>query len=942
MKPVREPVQTYNRPAVMVGLAVTLAMLAAQYLGWLEPLERQSLDLRTTYAWIRPRPMSDQICHVDIDDGAIQSVGRWPWHRSALADVAHELRAAGARTIAWDLILSDPEEPQMVLADLAGPTSGSIPGSADHDESGGESVYVPLDHDALFAESLEIPAGQIDGRSILSARPTQGKELHEQWRLGTGPAEFDRLMRVLGENIQIDPDEATIMAGLRGLRLVLFKRNDLTFKSIAAWHRVRELASAPERDHPLTREEFFHAVTPRASEVQGDFPERKLLEQAWDQHLAWTSLRASLLKVSSSSRSFAEAPLPRFAQRASAVGFVPRNEHPDGVVREIPPVWEVPGGGAVQLGVLAATLQLGLSASDISIDGDRLRVGERSIPLREGNIWITWPRPINRAHGAFGLIRQDATQPDTAGHFSIATLVGLAEMRRDQRRHERVYAELTHQYSGGEGPPPTYDEMDRAAIATVREFVEFALAPPADDEPDEPLSAEEEDELRWMKSWRELDKQIPMGREAIADAALQIRTLVEGRLVMVGWTSTAAVADFLPTPIDPLTPGDVVHAAIANMVLSGWSLRFAPAWSSFALIAAMGIGCTLVAARLSPARSTMVALTALLIYALVISFGLHGGLSVAVAMVGPMMSGAGAWVGCTVIEAVLFQRDRMRITRQFKARVSGQLVDYLVDNPESVTMTGEQREMTVMFADLAGFTHIAETLGGQRTVATLNRYLSAMTTLLIEEGAYLNKFLGDGFMAFWSAFAIDPHQATRACIAALHCQKAVERLNDDPDYRDIPRLSLRVGISTGRVVVGDCGAPPQLNDYTVIGDAVNLAARLESANKQFGTRILVDARTREQLSDATVLLRPIGCVAVVGQKQSYDLYEILPEDTPGGLIDMTAKAVEAFKGGDLERSAEAWREMHERFPGDKLSKFYLGAIAAVDSDFDGVLRLQEK
>jgi class 3 adenylate cyclase len=255
-------------------------------------------------------------------------------------------------------------------------------------------------------------------------------------------------------------------------------------------------------------------------------------------------------------------------------------------------------------------------------------------------------------------------------------------------------------------------------------------------------------------------------------------------------------------------------------------------------------------------------------------------------------------------------------------------------------MSGEEREVTVLFGDLAGFTKISESLGGAMTVATLNRYMKTLAGALVEHGAYLNKFLGDGVMAFWSAFTPDVGQAAHACRAAVACQDMVARLNAQPAAKGVPALGLRIGVATGRVVVGDCGAPPALNDYTVIGDAVNLASRLESASKQFGTSNLIDARTREQLGPNDVAVRPIGLVVVVGQTRPVNVFEVLPCDGQDELIALSAGVVETFARRDRDACGKALEAFAARFGETPFVETYREALG--EADLDGVLRLKEK
>ncbi|MHC4505362.1 MAG: adenylate/guanylate cyclase domain-containing protein, partial [Planctomycetota bacterium] len=308
----------------------------------------------------------------------------------------------------------------------------------------------------------------------------------------------------------------------------------------------------------------------------------------------------------------------------------------------------------------------------------------------------------------------------------------------------------------------------------------------------------------------------------------------------------------------------------------------------------------------------------------------------------PVAAGAGSWGACTTLGAVLFQRDRSRITRRFKTRVSAQLVDYLLENPRALSMAGEQREVTVMFLDLAGFTALVESADEHSVIRALNRCMGEFTDCITRHEGYVNKFLGDGLMAFWSAFREDEQQATRACASGLECRRAMARLSASDEFADLPAMSVRVGIATGLAIVGDCGAPPRLNDYTVIGNDVNLASRLDSVNKQFGTGVLITQNTRRLTDPGAFRTRPIGKLIVVGQTAPVMVHELLEPDADERLIELTTEAVEAFGAGDLEASARAWRRMVEVFGPSRLARFYLDAIDDPASVVDGALRLREK
>ena len=288
------------------------------------------------------------------------------------------------------------------------------------------------------------------------------------------------------------------------------------------------------------------------------------------------------------------------------------------------------------------------------------------------------------------------------------------------------------------------------------------------------------------------------------------------------------------------------------------------------------------------------------------------------------------------------QREKLRIQKQFHARVSPQLVDMLAENPKALSMEGTERVTTILFGDLAGFTSISEKLGGPDVVRTLNLYMGAMTRELTAKNAYVNKFLGDGLLAFWSAFVPEPRQCELAVAGAMACQRLVKEIGQRPERAGLPPITLRLGIATGKVVIGDCGAPPDLNDYTVIGDAVNLAARLESANKQFGTSILVDGTTAEAARAAGLPVCSLGRVVVVGQSVAVDLHEVCLDGDAQERIRVTERAVQCFARGEWPAARAAFDELQARFGGSKTANAFREAMDDPADRRDGVLRLRAK
>ncbi len=200
-------------------------------------------------------------------------------------------------------------------------------------------------------------------------------------------------------------------------------------------------------------------------------------------------------------------------------------------------------------------------------------------------------------------------------------------------------------------------------------------------------------------------------------------------------------------------------------------------------------------------------------------------------MIDPALATVGAGGVVLLHRLVGEQRARQHTERRFRSYVAPAVVDLLVADDRRDVLVPRETELTVLFADIVGFTRIAERLGPEATGAWLNGVMSALTTTLHEHGATLDKYLGDGLMAFWNAPLEDPTHARSGCRSAIALLGAAERIED---------VGLRVGVATGRGMVGDFGDPPRRSSYTVIGDVANIASRLEQGNRALGTSVLVN------------------------------------------------------------------------------------------------------
>jgi class 3 adenylate cyclase/CHASE2 domain-containing sensor protein len=905
-------VSIFKGTAFVTGMLATLAVWLASALGAFDRLELRSEDSRFQSPMRRKEPLSDQIALVAIDDGALASIGRWPWPRTLLASAMDELARAGARTVALDLLLSEPD---------------SANAGAD---------------DALAGALATTTARGASLRGVVGVSTEEDERLKGPWRLPGADRELKALLDVLGAAIDIDPADAAAKAELSTARRESFLSQPIRFKQMAAWRVLRQMMA---KGSMPTMDDFLLVLTSGRPNL-GSFDARVAVEEIFERARAWDVLRPRLgtpvagaardiFAEVSGAESFAIEPaVPALAAAAAGVGVVTSDGYDeDGAKRRSKALWPVPGGRCAQFGLASAATHLGLPPDSIVQEQSRIAVGEVELPARAGTMLLDWPSSTFESFADF--TEDPSVRRPT---ISIAALISLSRQREVlagiERERDgalaRVMAQMQVDSRATTDPEVRASEAERLSDLRMDDGIPQAVEP---------------DVARFL----ELEESASDGAARLAEASQRLRAMVGDRLVFVGWIASGALADQVTTPYGPRTPGVFVHAVAADMVIARHARSVAPDWVSPAAIAALGIAASFAAALLGGFWSFVVVAGLVALWWFGAARLAFDDWRVMVPLVAPASSPLVAWAASTAAVAVSNARDRARITRQFAARVSPQLVERLASDPDALSMSGEEREITVVFGDLAGFTSIAESLGGPGVVATLNLYLGRLADELVNRGAYVNKFLGDGFMAFWSAFGTEPEQERLAAESAAACQSAVEELGSKVEP-GAPRISLRIGIATGMAVVGDCGAPPRLNDYTAIGDVVNLSARLESANKQFGTKVLMDGATRAGIDRIAARtpgasvprMRYLGQIVVVGQSRPIDLYEVVDASAESAWIADTERAVTAFRARDLAASRSLWIEFESKWGASKLSQAYLAAIDAGDGSEDGVLRLRAK
>jgi len=278
---------------------------------------------------------------------------------------------------------------------------------------------------------------------------------------------------------------------------------------------------------------------------------------------------------------------------------------------------------------------------------------------------------------------------------------------------------------------------------------------------------------------------------------------------------------------------------------------------------------------------------------------------------------------CGILGFLLEGRQKRYLKKAFSHYVSPSIVDKLLEHPEQLKLGGESRVLSIFFSDIEGFTSLSEILEPERLIEMLHEYLERLSTLILEHDGTIDKYEGDAIIAFWNAPVDTPQHETLAVKAALACQEALKTLN--PHFKKTYGVTLhtRIGIHTGKVIVGNLGSAKHF-DYSFIGDAGNLAARLEGVNKVFGTDILVSQTTYENVKDG--VFRHIGTIKVVGRTQALNVYQPLARDYNDKHIRCFEEALRFFEAMEYEKAKERFESIHEQ---DCVAAHYLTIISDI-------------
>jgi len=389
------------------------------------------------------------------------------------------------------------------------------------------------------------------------------------------------------------------------------------------------------------------------------------------------------------------------------------------------------------------------------------------------------------------------------------------------------------------------------------------------------------------------------------------------KLVLIG-TSAVGLLDLKTTPIDPVMPGVEVHAQVLESALTRVVLSQPNYGIVVELCAAIVLGLLVIAFAPLFGPISLVAVGGLFASLLVgTAWYFYSQHRLLIDFTYPLLSTTAIYLTLIFSSFVREQAQRRQIRSAFSQYLSPALVEQLAQSPEKLVLGGEEREMTIMFSDMRGFTSISETYKSdpQGLTALMNRFLTPLTNAILNRKGTIDKYMGDAIMAFWNAPLDDRDHQLNACEAALDMLERVDALNQTRELeakennRPFIPLNVGVGLNTGTCVVGNMGSDVRF-DYSVFGDSVNLASRLEGQSKEYGFPIIVGSKTALAVKDKFAILE-LDFIMVKGKKEPEVIYAIAGrEDTAHSgrfqrLRNLTIEMLACYRSRDWDGALEA-------------------------------------
>jgi adenylate cyclase len=869
-------------------------------------------DARLYDLLLRLRPAveeDERIVILDIDDESVRRQGEWPWRRSVVAEGLWLISEFAPRSVVLDLDYSD-ESPITVDPDAV---DGSLAATVDT-QLGAVARNLDQLQQAVQQERLPLEA----------AAPLLGDVLRQLNRSRNNLVADVR-------RTQIDNDEA--------------------------------LANAVAANASVTLP-FVLAPGPRGGASASS---SSSLRERLRSRFALGEAAPSPERLPQPGR--AVPPISPLLEATARAGFSNNRIDADGVTRSAD-LYATDGSAVFGHLVIPLYHEIADVRSVEARSGEFILEhpeGSTRVPRRnDGSVLINWPK---------------ATYLESFRHLSYLRILDAQQLEEDLAFNLRQMEQAGYlSYGEGRTTPlelqqlvqttrrdmvengnwnllSEYRELKRAYLAVVGSF----LNGPARSRMLEELEARRSQGEISTEQGSQLDaleeevNRVFDETGRIYEALTRQRQTLEQRLadslVFVGFSATSTT-DLGVTPFDSTYVNLGVHAALLNTLLTASFLDEAPRWVAAVLAVVLSV---LVAVLIRGRRPgahvaigvSVIAGAAAAAVAVFVSIGLY------VPMLPMLASAVLVLSALTVVALIETERDKRWLHGAFEHYISAEFIDELVHHPEKLDLGGQEQELTAMFTDIRRFTGIAEQLGPTQLVSLLNRYLTEMTDVILDEGGTIDKFEGDAIVAFFGAPIELADHTRRSCDAALRMKRTEEELNVAlmRDELAPQPLHTRIGINTGPMLVGNLGTMRRM-DYTIMGHQANVASRLEGANKLYGTWILVSEKTQQLAGDAFIFRR-LDRVRLQGVQEPVRLYQLLGyrgDETPilKEALEIFEDGLAAYEQARFEYATSRFAQVRKLYPDDGPALLFesrateAAAEGITGADWDGVTSLQSK
>lgn len=406
---------------------------------------------------------------------------------------------------------------------------------------------------------------------------------------------------------------------------------------------------------------------------------------------------------------------------------------------------------------------------------------------------------------------------------------------------------------------------------------------------------------------------------------------LHGMSLLLGPTAVA-INDMRANPFDSIINGVENHAAVIDNILSKRFMRRTENIYLTELLIVVGLGLfftplMIFAPAIWSALAAILFLTGYYYFDKYVWFGRGEWVYIGMPIIEILL----LFIGTMLYRYVVEEREKRKVKGTFSLYLSPEVINQVLDDPDALKLGGQKQELTVFFSDVRSFTTISESLSPEKLCELMNNYFTPMTSIILRSEGVLDKYIGDAIMAFWGAPITIPDHADRGVQAALEMLVALDRINVDLANKKFPRIEIGMGLNTGLMSVGNMGSNERFC-YTVMGDSVNLGARLEGLTKEYGVKIIISEFTRAKLKQGDLYIRDLDDIRVKGKLKPVKVFEVLRPDVLRQ-TDHMRQLIGEFEAGRQSYQAQLWDQAKKHFmnclllrPDDRPSSLYLERI----------------